>query len=1139
MKLKSVINSITSSKRIKKNLALCLSGVLFVGSTFNLMQVKKVQAESGYSSYMGSQYAEKYGILDSEGIESIHTNETHNNPQGARYYRIDKNLENSDSELAIGLNLTRIGDDDTGFTNIAENYSKNKLTYEKFKNYIFHHLGGSAEPHVVKEAGKKLTELLVNGTIDSSCNISVPKGTVSLTATSFDRMKPAKTEGDFSFYGPFTVTMNRFPLNNVVNLSVNNGCSLTDEKFNNIGVNDSVDVTQSGIKPLYIKVPNDSITQGIVLTVNCKTTDPHVRFFSANAESFIAVPYVTESSAKATITLGDLGAYRDVTIKASDDAGNPVEGAIFRLRSTTSGGQNFTFSTGIPGIGTYNDVPTGEYIVENISVPSGYVKCTKTDKLTVNSNGSSSFEFVIDRKTSPVEVKVVDEEGNPIKDSGILFESEGQTERVITDENGIGKIDLRNGVYTVTQENVPATFVKSDEKKTLTLTDATESESVSFTNTFVKGSVSVKLIDDKGTELSGGKFSLYSSDGEKLGSYDNNGENLISSLKCGEYYLQADSSPDTYRMNDSKFSFTVGPGALNQSVSLTFVQNECALNIKFTTDDGLNLPGIVVVLNGGEEPQELTSDNNGEIQVAVKPGNYIVNLKDVPESYKVDAEQQNISVFEDGEVGTGEFKFTKIKADINVIKNYHDSDKLVSGAKYVIYDSEEKEVGLLITGNDDSSRITLPYGSYRIKEIASGEQSDWSEEREQTFEIKNEEPQTIKFVSKKPYGSLLIDCYKSTSYRDRIEGAQFDIVDSKGEVIEELITNENGFALMDKIELGKYYLQEVSTSDDCRKIDTKFSFSVNSINDVVSINVVNSVKVGSITLGYTDEDDGSGIAGAGFGLFNSNTNEMVDIMYTNALGIATFKYVPYGCYYVKMVVGANGYEKIDEVITTGSSLESKCLLPKKELVSLGNPFVEKVYANDAVIKIDESNPNISIGTLKANVDNSSTEYGQGSIALSSNTDLNVDQTPEDYRKNTVVNEFNLTSEFSTEEEIPSEPEKPVVIKDSGEGKTYTLSPKNTENGDEDFKEVPVRDQSGEQTGVPIKPSDMVNYNPQLPSGVQSSDQIANNAILTGGYGNSNGATSVKLPKTGERLPITAAGYSLSVLLLLYGMIKRK
>ncbi|MGN1046536.1 MAG: SpaA isopeptide-forming pilin-related protein, partial [Candidatus Cryptobacteroides sp.] len=111
-------------------------------------------------------------------------------------------------------------------------------------------------------------------------------------------------------------------------------------------------------------------------------------------------------------------------------------------------------------------------------------------------------------------------------------------------------------------------------------------------------------------------------------------------------------------------------------------------------------------------------------------------------------------------------------------------------------------------------------------------------------------------------GGLVI--YKSSDAHDvPLEGAVFELRDSDGNLIERLITDEDGKASVFDLPYGAYFLEEVEAPEGFVIDDTIYSFSIQDDGQVFEFSAVNEPIPGSISIRKVDPS-GRPLAGVTF-----------------------------------------------------------------------------------------------------------------------------------------------------------------------------------------------------------------------------------------------------------------------------------
>lgn len=150
-----------------------------------------------------------------------------------------------------------------------------------------------------------------------------------------------------------------------------------------------------------------------------------------------------------------------------------------------------------------------------------------------------------------------------------------------------------------------------------------------------------------------------------------------------------------------------------------------------------------------------------------------------------------------------------------------------------------------------------------------------------------------------------------------LAGAEFDIIDSEGNTINHLVTDDSGLAISDNLRLGNYTVVE-TVAPAGYKIDNNhypISLTVDKssepiVGSVTSISTKHPVEPevdsgGMISIHLYNED-GRVISGATFGVYDEDGN-LLEVITTDENGNATSQLLGPGRYYIQQQNSVNGY----------------------------------------------------------------------------------------------------------------------------------------------------------------------------------------------------------------------------------------
>ena len=562
--------------------------------------------------------------------------------------------------------------------------------------------------------------------------------------------------------------------------------------------------------------------------------------------------------------------------KKIDSNGKPLTGAgfdVYLKSSLTKVGGKWDFSSATPvgprlkpdstGVVTSGLLDYGTYVVHEAVVPKGKLAVDDFEVTITNNGETVSLGDKTDKTIrGKFTFKKTDSGGNPLSGAGFdvylkssltkvggkwdFSSSSPVCSRLTSDSSGVitsGLLDY--GTYIVHEAVVPDGKLAVNDFEVAILNDGETVKVKDKTDKTVQGKFSLKKSGEDGLPVKGAGFSVY----EK------------SSLS-----LNSDGTYD--------FTSATPVGALLK-----------------TDADGKLTSGLLDY------------------------GIYVVCESVVPEGYKacdpfeVKIEKQNVTV------DIGNITDRIVPAKFRIIKKDSESGEIIlkGGAKFKIYDIKN-DVYVSVGGEDvfttdDTGMVTtsapLPTGSYRIEEIETPEgylldssaveisfDSTWPFTMEGadkiiTAEFKNNPKRGSVEITKTGEGLTGFSNNTFVWADVNLPGAVYEIhadediyspdnrgtlIHAKDDLIGTLTTDSSGYAAMDNLYLGKYYLVEI-TAPAGYVIDTTHKTFELSYNDstaapIISTNIFYDEKQNIVLdLLKSDSETGKPLAGAEFGIY--------------------------------------------------------------------------------------------------------------------------------------------------------------------------------------------------------------------------------------------------------------------------------
>ena len=611
-----------------------------------------------------------------------------------------------------------------------------------------------------------------------------------------------------------------------------------------------------------------------------------------------------------------------------------LAGATFRIAKIEDGSHYLDRVTDTNGRISISDLEPGVYSVKEIAAPSGYVLNDTEYHVELFPGKDSTLVVNNEKKPNLKIVKTDAVTGAPL--SGVTFtvnKADSSTLTTVkTDANGEALLTaLDPGVYVVRETSVPDGYLLDSEAQTITLVP-NKTGTVRFRN-YPKPTLTIDKVDSVTKDpIKGAKFHItYASNnsftGElnDLGTYftDENGQINITKLRDGWYRVTEVEPAAGYAIKDLATQdcfIQAGTGKV-----LTFENTPLSALIikKVDADSGAMLQGAKFRVRylggtsgtGGTVIGEYTTSANGTIVITgLKAGTYVVEETKAPTGYEIDDTPQTVYLSgKEQDVVTVEFSNGK-HGDLIIDKIDSATKQPLPGAQFKITTSDGSFVGNYggtVTSNgiyttDSNGVIKLPQladGWYTATELkaAKGYLLDTTPHN---FEVKAEKTTSLT-VENTQASSMLIHKIDSVTGKG-IYGVTFLVSDSKGNLIGQYTSDQNGYVYIDKtLTDGKYLVREIQAADGYVLDTTVRTFYVE-YGATSTITWKNTPTMGQIQITKKSADDnpfnalaaGTFLPGATFEIYN-RAGDLVNTVVTDKNGVAKSDTLPLGRYTIR------------------------------------------------------------------------------------------------------------------------------------------------------------------------------------------------------------------------------------------------
>ncbi|EGT3617334.1 hypothetical protein FHH43_14070, partial [Clostridium perfringens] len=724
--------------------------------------------------------------------------------------------------------------------------------------------------------------------------------------------------------------------------------------------------------------------------------------------------------------------------KIDENTGKALEGAKFKLLDsnkkelTNEDGSPIILTSDSEGKITHDIDDVGTYYLKEVVAPKGYnlnpneikFEVLDTDIGTILDLGNINNSMI----KGGIKITKVDSQNNsPLEGAEFTVKnSDGKVVSTgITNKDGIVEFnDLPYGSYTYEETKAPEGYILDSTPVKFDIVENNKILEFTAKNNMIHGGVKITKVDSQNNSpLEGAEFIVKNSAGKvvQTGSTNKDGIVEFNNLPYGNYTYEELKAPEGYVLDSTSVKFDINEN--NKILEFTAKNDPIKGNLQITKIDaetGNTLPGAKFEIKdlNGKVVQIVTTDELGVATVSVLGyGQYTFQEIEAPKGYVLNSNPVQFNVTEHGKTLEFTAKNNIIKGEVKITKVDSQNNKPLEGAEFTVKDSDGKVVQTGTTNKDGIVEFNnLPYGSYTYEETKAPE-GYVLDSTAVKFNI-NENNKVLEFTANNKIVQGGIKITKIDSQNNNLlEGAEFVVKNSDGEVVETGTTNKEGIVEFNNLPYGSYTYEETKAPEGYVLDSTAVKFDINENNKVLEFTAKNNIIKTHVVIKKSDLDDKLKLLqGATFNIVDLSNNKIVDTVTTDDSGRAWLDLAP-GKYKVVEIKAPMGY------LLSGGDQEFEIKLGQTDPVYL-DFYNKKDQCEVNITKVDLANANTKLSGARFNIVNTLTnnvegtlvtnEEGMASLKLAPGTYKLIEvEAPTGYVKSNIEKEFTVKSGDST------------------------------------------------------------------------------------------------------------------------------
>lgn len=632
--------------------------------------------------------------------------------------------------------------------------------------------------------------------------------------------------------------------------------------------------------------------------------------------------YQDRSAGVSDTTNGVLTANQKSSIKKSNyySVINNLVTEAMNAKSTT----NITNPTFSVSSGTLSTDSDNTYLISNV--------------MRITSNTDEFINYKVVASSSDIlasDIEILDENNNVITTNSAIAKDKGFKIRVplakIKKASSIN-IDIINNYkdYKTYGYEPPEGMKDTMQKSFVSLLAANvTSKQISTSLNMPVGSITINKIDSTNNNLAGANFTIKRlATNEIVDSFTTTTTaHVTSNLLPGNYEITETAAPSGYYITDKTTNIAITSNDLNKTKTITNSQAEVAIRkIDSVSKQVVSGAVLKIVNNANQTVKTITTTNDYTKITGLSLGTYKVVEVTAPDGYIVNSKAKEFTLSSTNPKVT--LDYADQQNETIIVKKDAKTNTILAGATLKVINKDTSEViDTFVTTTTGHSIKGLKAGTYKVIEEAAPSgytKSDASVE----FTISNNqtEVQTVTFYNSTNQISITkVDA----DTNEVLANTKFNILNSNNQIVKTFTTTKEAY-LLDKLAVGKYYLEEIEAPSGYVLNKEKVAFEVTATTK--NLQVVFKNKKNRLKLGKIDATTKDYLAGAKMKLTDSDGKTVKE--FTSESNLTTITGLKVGTYYLEEIEAPNGYIKNttkNKIVITNTSDEVTSTIENKKI----------------------------------------------------------------------------------------------------------------------------------------------------------------------------------------------------------------